>query len=188
MRAICILSAVYGIRVSEIAHMEIKDGVVEVTTLKQNAKNMENSQVSTRIVEPLNLPNLPDEGQRIISLLESKKLKFPPVINRAIEKANDEKGYKIIGEVFAKKLNRYWYWKQLKISNPDYVVYSMRHSFAWRGSMEVKPAIPYRVLSSLMGHDLQTHLRYYGGWSKEEENKNAMQLANQSVNGQLISK
>ena len=26
MRAICILSAVYGIRVSEIAHMEIKDG------------------------------------------------------------------------------------------------------------------------------------------------------------------
>ena len=61
----------------------------------------------------------------------------------------------------------------------------MRHSFAWRGSMEVKPAIPYRVLSSLMGHDLQTHLRYYGGWSKEEENKNAMQLANQSINGQL---
>ena len=54
--------------------------------------------------------------------------------------------------------------------------------------MEVKPAIPYRVLSSLMGHDLQTHLKYYGGWSKEEENKNAMQIANQSVNGQLISK
>ena len=50
---------------------------------------------------------------------------------------------------------------------------------------EVKPAIPYRVLSSLMGHDLQTHLKYYGGWSKEEENKNAMQLANQSINGQL---
>ena len=40
MRAICILSAVYGIRVSEIAHMEIKDGVVQVTTLKQNAKNI----------------------------------------------------------------------------------------------------------------------------------------------------
>lgn len=60
-----------------------------------------------------------------------KKLKFPSVIKRAIEKANDEKGYKIIGEVFAKKLNRYWYWKQLKIDNPDYVVYSMRHSFAW---------------------------------------------------------
>ena len=67
---------------------------------------MENSQVSTRIVEPLNLPNLPDEGQRIVSLLESKKLKFPPVINRAIEKANDEKGYKIIGEVFAIALNK----------------------------------------------------------------------------------
>ena len=52
MRAICILSAVYGIRVSEIAHMDIKYGVVQVTTLKQNAKNMENPNVSTRIVEP----------------------------------------------------------------------------------------------------------------------------------------
>ena len=188
IRTIFFLSAVYGIRVSEIAHMEIKDGVVKVSTLKQNAKNMENQEVSTRVVEPLNLPNLPNEGQRIVSLLESGKLKYPPVINRAIEKANDEKGYKIIGEVFAKKLNRYWYWKQLKIDNPDYVVYSMRHSFAWRGSMEVKPAIPYRVLASLMGHDLQTHLKYYGGWSKEEENKNAMELANQSINVQLISK
>ena len=110
MRAICILSAVYGIRVSEIAHMEIRDGVVEVKTLKQNAKNMENPEVSTRIVEPLNLPNLPNEGQRIISLLESKKL------------------------------NRYWYWKQLKIDNPYYVVYSMRHSFygveVWKLSLQ----------------------------------------------------
>ena len=45
-RAICILSAVYGIRVSEIAHMEIKYGVVQVTTLKQNAKNMENPNIA----------------------------------------------------------------------------------------------------------------------------------------------
>lgn len=38
-----------------------------------------------------------------------------------------------------------------------------------------------------MGHDLQTHLRCYGGWSKEEENKNAMELANQFINEKLIS-
>ena len=78
------------VRADQIQHMEIKDGVVQVTTLKQNAKNMENQEVSTRVVEPLNLPNLQNEGQRIVSLLESKKLKFPPVINRAIEKANDD--------------------------------------------------------------------------------------------------
>mgnify|MGYP001300964637 CR=1 FL=1 len=35
-------------------------------------------------------------------ILEIKKLKFPPVIIRVIDKANDEKGYKIIGEVFQK--------------------------------------------------------------------------------------
>jgi len=55
--------------------MEIKDGVLQVTTLKQNTKNMENQNVSTKIV----------------SLLESKKLKFPTVINRAIDKANNER-------------------------------------------------------------------------------------------------
>ena len=59
-----------------------------------------------------------------MTILESKKLKFPPVIIRVIDKANDEKGYKIIGEVFQKKLNRYWYWKQLKISNPEYFLFN----------------------------------------------------------------
>jgi len=41
MRSICILSAVYGIRVSEMAYVENKDSVVKLTILKQNAKNME---------------------------------------------------------------------------------------------------------------------------------------------------
>ncbi len=97
IRTIFFLSAVYGIRVSEIAHMEIKDGVVQLTRLKQNAKNFEIEEVSTRIVEPLNLPNLQNEGQRIVSLLKSKKLKFPPDINRAIEKA--KKGQADLEEV-----------------------------------------------------------------------------------------
>jgi len=47
----------------------------------------------TRIVEPLNLPNLPKEGEKIIADLESGKLKFPDVINRAITQSNDEDGY-----------------------------------------------------------------------------------------------
>ena len=50
MRAICILSVVYGSSVSEIAYMDIKDGFVEVTTLEKNAKNMENSQVAKGIL------------------------------------------------------------------------------------------------------------------------------------------
>ena len=37
-----------------------------------------------------------------MTILEIKKLKFPPVIIRVIDKGNDEKGYKIIGEFFEK--------------------------------------------------------------------------------------
>ena len=36
-------------------------------------KHIENSEVFTIFSEPLNLPNLPNEGQKIVSLLESKK-------------------------------------------------------------------------------------------------------------------
>ena len=72
-RAICILSAVYGIRISEIAGMKIKNGIVEITTLKQNEKTM-NEEPHTRIVHALNLPNLPKEGEKIVADLESGKI------------------------------------------------------------------------------------------------------------------
>ena len=180
LRAICVLSAVYGIRISEIAGMKIKDGIVEITTLKQNEKTM-NEEPHTRIVQPLNLPNLPKEGEKIVANLESGKITFPDPIKRALAKSNDDEGYKLIGERFGKMINRFWFWKQLKEENPDYVPYGFRHSFAWRASMEVVPAIPFRVLAQLMGHDLQTHLQYYGSWSNDKENKKRIEEANKNI-------
>ena len=47
---------------------KIKVGKVEITTLKQNVKTML-EEPHTRIVEPLNLPNLPMEGEKIILIL-----------------------------------------------------------------------------------------------------------------------
>ena len=55
-------------------------------------------------------------------------------------------------------LHRFWYGKELKKENPDYVPYGPRHSFSYRGSMGTTPPIPYRVLGDLMGHDFETHL------------------------------
>ena len=95
LRAIVILSAVYGIRISEIAKMEIIDGNLEITTLKQNVKTML-EEPHTRIVEPLNLPNLPNAGQEIIEDIASGKIQFPNPIKRGIEKSNDEDGYKLV--------------------------------------------------------------------------------------------
>ena len=67
LRAIVVLSAVYGIRISEIANMEIKDGKVEITTLKQNVKKML-EEPHTRFVEPLNLPDLPMGGEKKLQI------------------------------------------------------------------------------------------------------------------------
>ena len=133
-----------------------------------------------RIVEPLDLPNLPNLGKEIVADLESGKIKFPDPILKAIAKSDNEKGYKEIGERFGKMINRFWFWKELKTKYSNLVPYSFRHSFAWRGSMETVPAIPYRVLADLLGHDLDTHLKYYGKWSNNAENKKRIEEANKN--------
>ena len=71
-----------------------------------------------RTIQPLNLPNLPQEGERILALYESGKLKFPSRIEKVIAKHNykndpfniDVDGYKLIGEKFGKLLSEFWYW------------------------------------------------------------------------------
>ena len=180
LRAICVLSGVYGIRISEIAGMKIKNGIVEITTLKQNEKTM-NEEPHTRIVQPLNLPNLPKLGEEIIADLESRKITFPDPIKRALAKSNDDDGYKLVGERFGKLINRFWFWKELKTKYSNLVPYAFRHSYAWRGSMETVPAVPYRVLADLLGHDLDTHLKYYGKWSNDQENKKRIEEANKNI-------
>ena len=55
--------------------MKIKDGKVEITTLKQNVKTML-EEPHTRIVEPLDLPILPNLGKEIVADLESGKIKI----------------------------------------------------------------------------------------------------------------
>ena len=159
--------------------MKIKNKKVEITTLKQNVKTML-EEPEVRTVEPLNLPNLAKEGEKIISDLESGKIKYPDPILRAIAKSDDEKGYKLIGERFGKMLNRFWFWKELKTKNPNYVPYSFRHSFAWRASMETTPALPLRTICDYMGHDPKTHLTYYGKWSNDAENKKRIEEANKN--------
>ena len=53
--------------------------------------------------------------------------------------------------------------------------YSCRHGYAWRGS-QVYGLSP-RVLSALMGHNVATHLKHYGGWSGEAETAAAVLAA-----------
>jgi len=188
MRGLVILYSVFGIRPCEIAKLEIKDGVAQVTTLKQNEKTMY-EEPEVRTIAPLNLPNLPNEGERVLSLYESGKLKFPSRIEKVIAKHNDKNnpfnfdldGYKPIGEKFGKLLAEFWFWKELKKKNPNYVAYSFRHSFAWRGSMETSPALPLRTICAYLGHDESTHLKHYGHWTSDAENKKRIEEANKNI-------
>ena len=104
MRGLVILYSVFGIRPCEIAKLEIKDGFARVTTLKQNEKTMY-EEAEVRTIAPLNLPNLPKEGERILSLYESGKLKFPSRIEKVIAKHNDKIRFKEIKLSFL-SLNR----------------------------------------------------------------------------------
>ena len=150
MRAICILSAVYGIRVSEIAHMEIKDGVVQVKTLKQNAKNMENQEISTRIVEPL--PLIDRDGKEVQwNLLERFRSNLLPLPE------------KMDGESCKDYLSRRQGWKDLKEmmfkkEGTNIVPYSFRHYYSLRGHIA---GIDSGSMAKSMGHSIEAHHRNY---------------------------
>ena len=109
MRGLIVLYSVFGIRPCEIAKIKIKEGLAQITTLKQNEKTIY-EEPEVRTIQPLNLPNLPKEGERILALYESGKLKFPSRIEKVIAKHNykndpfnfDVDGYKLIGEKFEK--------------------------------------------------------------------------------------
>ena len=60
-------------------------------------------------------------------------------------------------------------------------MYSFRHSFAWRGSMETNPALPLRTICAYLGHDKSTHLKHYGHWTSDAENKKRIEEANKNI-------
>ena len=74
---------------------------------------------------------------------------------------------KIAGDNFRQMLERHPYWQSLANKIDDLTPYSLRHGYAWRGAKYYSRSIPQRDLAALMGHDPNTHNKYYGSYTDE---------------------
>ena len=62
---------------------------------------------------------------------------------------------------------RHPYWQSLANEIYDITPYSLRHSCTWRGAKYYSRPITEGDLAAVMGHDPNTHNKYYGSYTDE---------------------
>tara|TARA_Y100001972_G_C7629381_1_gene315853 strand:+ start:240 stop:1463 length:1224 start_codon:yes stop_codon:yes gene_type:complete len=152
------LVGLYGLRPHELQTLEIVEDNIYVTSKKRNKYT---NKFRRRIVIALDLEELPNEGSKVMNQFKSKLIKLPDSIVNA-------KTPKLAGDMFRQLLERHSYWKSLINKNNNLTPYSLRHGYAWRGAKYYSRSIPQRDLAALMGHDPNTHNKYYGSYSDEK--------------------
>ena len=70
-------------------------------------------------------------------------------------------------------------------ANPGLSPYSLRHGYAYRGSLA---GIPLRQLAASMGHDVRTHMKHYSQWTDEAGLDAAFGAANAKITASLAKR
>ena len=196
------LVAYLGLRPSELATLRVVDGEATVVSTKRNHRDMRKGP-KTRSVFPLEIAGRNGEGAQLLQLFEhGGKLQLPSgevyefprnglprQIQHQINRVSDKKheratdSFTAVGSAFNQMLTRdSKAWRQL-MDGPSATgvsPYSLRHGFSWRASYGPE-RMPLRVAAALMGHDLQTHLAWYGSWISKEDLEDAVKGFNEKV-------
>lgn len=161
------LVALYGLRPSELAVLTVKDGKGYVGHIKRNTRSLSSKPKNPRLVKPIDIAGREGEGERLLQLYASGLVKLPRSLRNQIAKVEEKKKFQDVGADFAQKLQRYEPWQALVAKNPDITPYSLRHGYAWRCHCCSSNAMHPRIAAALMGHNVATHLKYYGQWTDE---------------------
>ena len=184
LRLAVALVGLFGLRPSELMTLKIDEGNLYVGPVKRNANTNDEAQKDRRVM-PLDLKELPNEGQRVLKQLESGLVKLPEAIltlqdEKAMKQKNEARAksdppkaplspFQECGQRFKQYLDRHPYWQSLIEAKPNLTPYGLRHGFAWRGAKYYSRSIPLRDLAALMGHDPVTHNKHYGMWTEEAD-------------------
>jgi len=163
------LIGIFGLRPAELAVLEVKDdNKLYVGEVKNNPNKTK--EIGFQRVIALDLPSLPNEGEKLVEQYKTGKLKLPFAIRQAINKSDkSEEGYAKVGQALRQLLDRHWYWKRLKKKVKGLKPYSLRHGYAWRAHMESDNPQSIRAAAKLMRHETGTHTAKYGSWIDESE-------------------
>ena len=148
------LVGLYGLRPSELRTLEIVDGTLRATSTKRNLADARRGK-SARLLLPLDLKELPGEGERVLKLFASGKTKLP---NQIIN-ARDNKS---AGHAFGQYLRRNAVWQTFLEENPELLHTDCATGYAWRGARYYDEPVVAEDLASLMGHEYPTHVSTTG--------------------------
>jgi len=162
------LIALFGLRLSELAALSVKDGRLYAGSfVKRNAATLAQKQKPPRLTLALDVAGREGEGNRLLQLYSSGLVKLPQSILNQIALVEVKQTFQPVGHEFGQLLSRYKPWQNLVRKNPDITPYSLRHSWAWRCHVCSANPLHVRQAAALMGHSVNTHLRHYGRWVDE---------------------
>ena len=162
------LIALFGLRLSELAALTVKDGKLYAGSfVKRNAATLAQKPKPPRLTLPLDIAGREGEGNRLLQLYISGLVKLPQSILNQIDLVEIKETFQPVGHEFGQLLSRYKPWQNLVRRNPEVTPYSLRHSWAWRCHVCSSNPLHVRQAAALMGHTVATHLRHYGSWVDE---------------------
>ena len=175
------LVGLYGLRPAELAVLTVKGGRGYVGHVKRNSSSMGAKAKPHRLVKPIDVAGREGEGERLLQLYASGLMKLPKSLRNQIAMVEEKGRFQDVGAEFAQKLERYGPWRALVARNPGLTPYSLRHGYAWRAHKGSNNPIHPRDAAALMGHNVATHFKHYGGWTDEASLEAAVERFNAGV-------
>jgi integrase len=175
------LVGLYGLRPAELAVLEVREGVLRVGHVKRNSASMGAKSKQPRLVKVIDVAGREGEGELLLHLYASGLVKLPKSLRNQIAKVEEHNSFQGVGADFAQKLERYGPWRALVARCPGLTPYSLRHGYAWRAHKGSNNPIHPRDAAALMGHNVATHFKHYGGWTDEASLEAAVERFNAGV-------
>ena len=175
------LISLYGLRLGELAKLNIIDGELFVGHIKQNTQTLSQEEKPPREVLGVDIAGREGEAAKVLQLYQSGLVKLPIAVLNQIKMVEQKGHFKNVGTAFSGILKRYKPWISLVKKNKGVSPYSLRHSWAYRVHKATESPVDSSVAASLMGHSIEVHNRVYSTWIDKKTKKEAIARANKAL-------
>ncbi len=175
------LISLYGLRLGELAKLNIIDGDLFVGHIKQNSQTLIQEEKPPREVLGVDIAGREGEAVKVLQLYQSGLVKLPIAVLNQIKMVEQKGHFKDVGTSFSGILKRYKPWISLVQRNKGVSPYSLRHSWAYRVHKATEAPVDSSIAASLMGHSIEVHNRVYSTWIDKKIKKAAIARANKAL-------
>ena len=172
------LISIFGLRLSELAELEVRGGKLYVGHIKNNLNTTNQDREEQRRVFAMDLVEKPNLGEKLIQLYKSQLIKLPATVLKQISLVEKKNSYEDVGKAYSDKLKAHPIWEEIAKTNSDITPYSLRHRFAHQCHTGSKYPISIKDASEAMGHTVDVHNGSYAAYTDEMSVERAFDLHN----------